>query len=74
MHTAILEKADSRDFLLRLERSLLFCLLEQRETVKLVTPFDSYHRLLVHKVADYYGFDRIISKNQEGRGDDVQVG
>ena len=47
---------------MRLEKQLLNCILEERETVKLTTSFDSYHRLLVHKLADFYGFDRIVSK------------
>ncbi len=57
-----LHKPEMRSFLLRFERNMLLALVNPNvERVKFTTPFKSYQRRLVHRLADYYGYEREVT-------------
>ena len=54
--------AKDRSFILKLERNMLTCLRAAGiDRIKLNTALQNYERMLVHRCADYYGFEREVA-------------
>eukprot|EP00397_Hematodinium_sp_SG-2012_P002145 GEMP01002151.1.p1 GENE.GEMP01002151.1~~GEMP01002151.1.p1 ORF type:complete len:700 (+),score=148.43 GEMP01002151.1:32-2131(+) len=51
-----------RTFLLRIEKQLTAYIHQPVEKIRLDTPFPPYQRMLVHRLADYFGLARIVEK------------
>lgn len=62
--SALQQGPRDRTFLLRIEKQLIGYIMHQptQDQIRLPTPFPPYQRMLVHRLADYFGFARIVEK------------
>lgn len=61
--SALQQGPRDRNFLLRIEKQFITHLqLENSDKIRLSTPFPPYQRMLVHRLADYFGLARIVEK------------
>lgn len=69
-----LEHIDTdRLFVLKLERNMLICLNSPTiTTIRLTTAFKPYHRMLLHRLSDYYGLERIVTVMESDPNEKVE--
>ncbi len=57
-----LQKPNDRTMLLKLEQELCKFIQNQKEHVRKFPPMTSYHRMIVHRVAAYFGLEHNVDQ------------
>merc|ERR1719163_1008166 len=56
-----LGRENDRKFILKLEEEIVKTLASPSDTLQVSTAIDSYHRMLVHRIGDFYGMERRVN-------------